>query len=433
MLDAVPRTEPGVSFTQTTMEMVVGEATKSVGGRSRPWVWPLRIAVLMIIPAVLFASGYALTRSFQTGTDRLLVQDLSIIANYPKYLVVENSVEFLETLVDRNLFSDGSVFDHNENAIVVEIHDAEDAGNIPDDLEGRKALIAGMDLDEKAELKKKLDDYLKLSEQEVDQFHQFDQRLHEHEQKSQLLNVMNSYYDWLKTLNSSERARLLDLAGNERIKEISRLRDLQAREAFGKTEFPTTDDRDLVFRWSEGSFWLKETQIRNRFPIALARIAEEKKLRPPPAQLTRRLSKNGSLPGLVSYLLRFDREFVGDLLLGDRDMNMLYRALSTDARQMLDDRTEPQQRELVLRWIELANQSKSDVSWSTLRRFEKTLSLKERDELDKMSTERYREALKAKYRAKQKSRLTRPRDDLESWRTYFNFEDIPQNAPLPRP
>jgi hypothetical protein len=426
LLDELPRTEPGVSFTQTTMEMVVGEATRDARKKQkRNWVWAVRAAVLLAVPIVLFATAFALTRNIQTGSDRLLVQDLSVIENYPKYLVVENSIAFLDELIQRDLFSDGSIYGHIENAIVVEMYDASEFENIPDSPEARKAYIAALNIEKKSELKKKLDDYSKLTDDEVKQFREFDKRLHAHERKVQLMSVMNAYYNWLKTINSGERARLMDLAIEERIDAISAIRDLQAREEFGRTDLPTVDDRDLVFRWSEGSFWLKEKQIREHFPAALAQIANDRKLRPPPPQLARRVAQNGTLPALVGYLLRYDRDFIEDLILQENDMNMLYRVLSPKAKTMLDERSQEEQRKLILTWIESANQSKNDVSWETLRKFEKTLSLQERDELDKLSTEGYHEALKAKYREKQKFQAQPGFDDGENWRSFFDFGSPP--------
>lgn len=426
LLDEVPRTEPDASFTQTTMEMVVGEATREANRKQKKtWVWPIRVAALLAIPIALFATGFALTRSIQTSPDRLLVQDLSVIENYPKYLVSENSIDFLAELLRRDLFSDGSMYVHNDSAIVVEISNASESDAIPESFEERKQYISKLNVEQKSELKKRLDDYLQLSVNELNQFRTFDRQLHVHDRKSQLLSVMNSYYDWLKTLNSGERARLLDLAVNERIEEISKIRDLQAREAFGRTELPTVEDRDFVFRWSEGAFWLREKQIREHFPKALAQIAVERNLRPLHPSRAKRVAQNGTLPALVGYLLRFDRDFVENLILQESDLNMLYRALSPQAKTMLDERTLEAQRELVLTWIESANLSKNDVSQEQLRKFAAKLSPREKDELDKLSTDGYYEALKAKYREQQRFQARNSFEDDENWRDFFELDKAP--------
>ena len=426
LLDEVPMTEPGVSFTQTTMEMVVGEATQDARKRTkRSWVWPMRVAVLATVPIVLFATAFALTRSFQTETDRLLVQDLSVIESYPKYSVVDNNIEFLNQLVSRGLFSDSSAYDHDETAIFAEMYSSNPVDRIPPSVEARKQFIKTLNIEQKAELKKKLDDYLRLADEEVNGFRAFDKQIHGNDGKAELMSVMNSYYDWLRTISSAERARLMDLSVNERIAEIARIRDTQAREEFGRTELPTVGDRDLVFRWAEGPIWLKEKQIREHFPVALAEIAKERNLRAPPRQLTQRVAQNGTLPALVGYLLRYDRDFVADLILQDIDMNLLRSALSPKAQAMLDERSPEERQELVLTWIESANQSKNDVSWEKLRQFEKTLSVKERDELDKLSNEGYREALKAKYREEQRFRARKFFEGREDWREFFDFDEPP--------
>jgi len=426
LLDEIPVTEPGTSFTQTTMEIVVGQATMDVRTKQkRSWVWPVRVAMLVTIPIVLFATGFALTRSIQTGTDRLLVQDLSVIENYPKYSVVENSIDFLTELIRRDLFSGGSVYGHNDDAIIVEMYDASDFESVPDSLEERKEFISSLDIEEKAELKKKLDDYLKMTDDEVERFRAFDKQIHTHDRKEQLISVMSSYYDWLKTIKSGERARLMDLSVDERIAEISTIRDLQAREEFGKTDLATIEDRDLVFRWSESSFLRNEKQIREYFPVAQSQNAIERNLRPLSPERARRVAQNGPLHALVGYLLRYNRDFVEDLILQENDIYFLERMLSPNAKLMLSERSAEEQRELVLTWIESANQSKNDVSWEKLRQFEKKLSVEERDELGKLSTEGYHEALKAKFRERQKFRANNAFDGPENWREFFEFDEAP--------
>ena len=96
LLDCLPTTEPGTSFTKTTMELVVGEAVKSEKRRrNHGWAWPGRIAIMLALPALLFATAFGVMRKLQNEPDRLLIENLSVIENYPRYDAIECDMDFL--------------------------------------------------------------------------------------------------------------------------------------------------------------------------------------------------------------------------------------------------------------------------------------------------------------------------------------------------
>ena len=430
LLDALPQTEPGTSFTKTTMELVAGQAVKEIEKkRSRSWVWPVRIAVMLAVPAILFTSSFAVIRRIQTKPDRILIKDLSLIENHYRFSIVENDMEFLTQLNQKGLFSEGSSYEDATDGLLAGMLQPAGSQLTPETSSERQVYIESLDVDQKKKLKRKMEDYLKLTEAEKSVLRSFDRQLNGHENRSQLCSTMNAYYDWLKTIDSGERSRLLDLARDERVRAIQALREKQALEEFGTqamTSLPTPEDAETVFEWYELNFGAKEKQIRDRFPVAVAQYAKANNGPFPPLLSVLRKARSGNLHSLIDFLLRADRDFIEALVMQEREMNLLYQLLTPTARMILDDRNENQRRELVLTWIESANQSKFDVSIERLRIFEKTLSVEERDELDKLSREGFVEALKRKYRERQQLE-TRRNETGDDWEFFFETNLLPDN------
>ena len=89
------------------------------------------------------------------------------------------------------------------------------------------------------------------------------------------------------------------------------------------------------------------------------------------------------------------------------EMSLLYRLLSFKAQAMLDERTPDRQRYLVLSWVESVVQSQRGFNLEVLEQFEKRLSVKERDKLEKMSNDEYISTLKQWYLERRKARTSR--------------------------
>ena len=95
LFDAFPAGEANASFTQTTMEMIVGDAIKQVRTKNRKWwAWPLRLCVFVTVPLLLFGLGYGVTRYVQLEPERQLVGNLSLIENIDFYNKVDRDIEF---------------------------------------------------------------------------------------------------------------------------------------------------------------------------------------------------------------------------------------------------------------------------------------------------------------------------------------------------
>ncbi len=425
LLDTIPLAEPGTSFTKTTMELIVGDAVQAAKKKQgRSWVWPLRIAFLIALPLVAFAAVFAIVRDFQTKPDRILIENLSIIENQPRYDSITYDMEFLKQLTKRDLFGYSKVM-VDEKGELVGIESTDETKLVPDAPEDREAYVESLNVQQRVKLKRKLENFQKLSAVLLQKTRQFDERLSSMKNSAQLAATLTAYYDWLMEIDSGEVSRLRDLDAAQRIKAIAAIRYRQSLDQFGKdalAKLASPDDAAPILAWSEIVFNLKEQQIRRRFPQALAEHAKSQGHPTPPSQIIRRISNSGSLPALVDELLRVDRSFVEDLILGDREKTeMLYDMLSRNAQKQMDERSIKQRNELVLNWVESANQSKQAVSIEILKRFKKQLPAKERDRLDKMSTEESWSTLKQMFLERRKSTPTKLRPFEQELEELMNF------------
>ena len=400
LLDDLPATEPGTSFTKTTMEMVVGEAAKSEKRRrTRGWVWPGRIAMMLAIPAFLFATAFGVIRKLQTEPDRLLIDNLSVVENHSRYDSIKCDMEFLERLSNQSLFSDPTMIDDNGDSII-DIFELEAKGLIPLESDERRSYVESLDVQKKMKLKRKFEDFQNLSDVQRQRLSEFDAQLNNSDNRVRLTSTMNAYCDWLLKMDAGQRSDLRDLPPVERIKAIKKIRDRQALDDFGNNSLanlPTQEDAEYILNWYESVLRLRERQIRSHFPAAYVQFTQDHNMRTPPEDYLRRKARQGNLHWIVYFLVRADRQFVEDLILDNRQMFVLYELLSGKAKALLAERTPDQQRELILNWVETANQSQRGISVAALKQFERSLSVSERDRLEKMSSENYVATLKRMY------------------------------------
>jgi anti-sigma factor RsiW len=110
LLDALPRTEVGGTFAQSTIEMIAVSAagdlhTTTAGPGRRVWFdWLLAAAGI----AVATVAGYIVVDAVRPRADDALIRDLPVIERIDLYGRAEKgtSVEFLRTLHEKKLLVD---------------------------------------------------------------------------------------------------------------------------------------------------------------------------------------------------------------------------------------------------------------------------------------------------------------------------------------
>ena len=122
MLDALPRTEADVSFTQSTVEMVALAAREDVAAaeqanRRNRWIGGIATSLAIMVAGLV---GYGVVDRITSAENDQLVRDLPVIENVELYRHIDD-IEFLRQLEEEGLFDDAVEED------VLETEEADDA------------------------------------------------------------------------------------------------------------------------------------------------------------------------------------------------------------------------------------------------------------------------------------------------------------------
>ncbi|MEL7499305.1 MAG: hypothetical protein AAFN77_16985 [Planctomycetota bacterium] len=419
VLDRLPRTEPGSSFTKTTMEMVVQEAAREAAP-TFSWFWIARIFTCFAAFGVLFFVGFSWYRSIQTQSESILIDHLSTIENHERYTAVNLDLGFLEQMNQRGFFS--------RNELDSLSTDEEYSSEFPiqstlavysQDQDVRTAWIESLDVNQKSKLKKRLDDFQEFPPERRDALVEFGRSLENHENRDELVDTLNQYFSWLKTIEAGPRSRLLDTPTEERLNQIAEIRTQQARERFGATNGLIEEDAELLFGWFRGMIDAHEDQIREHFPSAVTASRQSRGQIPLPVRMIDRLAKRGQLNHLVDYLIEIDRPFIEAMVMRENDIEVLMAMLTPAARRALQEQNDEGQRDLIIQWVNKVNQSYFNVSREQLMTFYESLSDEERDELDQLPFKVHLVRLKELYLARNRTKENRTLD----WRQFLEMEN----------
>ena len=265
-----------------------------------------------------------------------------------------------------------------------------------------------MDADQRSSLRRKREKFEKMTPQQQASLRQFHDQFTSHEKTKELRETLSDYFDWLGTLPSRERAELADMPADDRLSEIARTLIRRASQEFGRsgiTQLPPEDAR-AVFDWHEAVVKRNAKKIRRLFSELVRKRYREKGAEIKNGPLRKLTSR--PLNQLVGVLIRVDRDSVKEMLYSDFDQ--LLPKLSLDAREILDSKTTNGKQELLLKWTEAANQTRSKVTIVQLQKFFEQLSTEQRDELDEMSFEDWEQTLTRLYRQNQLSHSTDTND-----------------------
>ena len=393
-LDHLPMIDTGKDFTQTTMELIVDQATNEKRSWKISWSFVFVPLLLLTLGGGLFAAGYTFQRANKDRPDQVLPDHLPVIQRHEIYDSINHDLVFLEQLNHRDLFPQLSYdpiksFDQAPSPV-------EDTAQ--DSREERLAYIESLDVEQKAALKDKLDDFLTLSPEKQTSLIDFQKQLAEHPQHDQLVFALNEYYHWLKSLDAGERSRLQDKPTDERLVLIQKQR-VQARENDARSNFvkiasslPNSEDTDIIFSWYLQLINSKEELIRDRFPQAYNAYRERKGFSPLPTAKVRRRFNRREVSLIASFLMSFDREFVNDTLVTSDESDMLVAMLTSESRDLLFSMPEQFQRDAILSWIKAVNEvyrKSFRVSEAQLRKFASGLNESQRDKLKQLPAREY--------------------------------------------
>lgn len=406
--DVISNEELDDTFVRTTMEMVAADAKSSVSAAPLKTRY-FRSLLTMLIPLGIFLASYTWTWRVQTQPHRLLLQNFDLIERFDQYQKTSFDFEFLVKLKQRDLFSDSADFAFEQ---------MDDLSNVVSELDshsGRKTngsdsleeRLESLSLAEKQQLKLNFDAYLSLPRSELSRVNEFHRKLQLDPEQNQLLSVLNKYYQWLKVVGPSDRARLLDADVESRLNEIARLLSEQSRIALGRqgaTSLPLDRDQEHLMNWF--NFTVKSNELL--FRRALPRIVSEYQQRSPtspqvPAAQLALLASRAPLNQIVAILLRADRAFIRDTIY--QDIDLLKRGLSFEAQVIIADQDPDDQKTLILNWIETVNRAKSAIPEEKLQTFYEQLPAEQRDKLDRMSMEDWVNTLGRMYRDKNAARI----------------------------
>ena len=379
LLDEIPRYEPKTSFTQSTLELVVKDATREASRQqSKSSAWPLRIAALLVVPLVAFLLASFLTDFFQNADHRQLVNDLPLIENLYYYETAEN-FNLLISLQRSEQFSDSDPWQEladEQTQIESEL------GLLNSNFKQREAILASYDPDQLVQLKRKKTKFENLSEEELGEIRAFHQRLKHHADREELQRILVRYYNWLKSLDEVTRTEIMDLPANDRKARIRSIKTQQAERLFGlvgSTALPD-EDKKFVLDWVNLIVDSKREQIK-RLNLSEYR----KKL----DQIRRGEIKPYGRS--IDRLLSISPEIAAELIF--EDIESLKWGLSPTGLQIFMGRDEEEQKKLVAQWLRSARYAQRLVTNEDLIEFYERLPPERKEELNNEDAERRRTIL----------------------------------------
>ena len=406
-LDHLPMVEAGKNFTQTTMELIVDQATSERQFGKISWSLILVPLLLFLLGGGLFAAGYAFQRANKDRADQVLLDHLPVIQRHEVYDSINHDLAFLEQLNHRDLFPQLS-YDPIKSFEQITQPDEKTPSN--DSREDRLAFVESLDVEQKAALKEKLSDFLALEPEKQTALIDFQKQLNEHPNHDQLVFVLNEYYHWLKSLDAGERSRLQDKATGSKSEALALIQKMrvQARENDARNNFhkissslPNREDSEIIFNWYLQLVSSKEELIRDRFPIAFNAYLERKGVpKLPEAQVRRRFNRR-EVSLIASFLMSFDRKFVEDTLVTNEESDLLVAMLTSESRDLLFSMPEQYQRDAILSWIATVNDAYRKsfrVSEAQLRKFASSLDASQQDQLKQLPAQDYVPKLMEMYR-----------------------------------
>jgi hypothetical protein len=412
MLDSLPMiAKPDSQFVRTTVEMAITSHRPKQSFVSGIFFKGL---MLFLIPATVFGISYFSKRESIERPERELFIDLPLIENHERYTKVlfddnaEDGIEFLRSIYNQGLLGEvGDLFAVDSRDPLEELASSTTQSPNPQLIKERSDRVSRLTEQQQAELFEKKEKFETLPEKKRKTIRKFHELLSSDPDRSNLVEALSSYYEWLINLGSSQSqlAKLLDLPLDERLVEIGRITRQQAEDAFGETgssRLPV-DDAPSFYQWYDFSIRsYHHLEIRRRTGEVFSALQLYKGV-PVSEEVVERI-KGGPIEQLVEFLMQHDRVYLGNLLCkdsaaGDVGIALLRELVSSEARAIIDqpEFTQRDREELILKWIEAANRSRFAIKSDTLRDYYSSLTQEQRDDLDNQHPEDRNDTLTRMY------------------------------------
>jgi hypothetical protein len=376
-LERLPRAEVEASFTQSTVEMIAVSAAEEVSQERVPGSGRRLFSSLTLLSGLALLAGFALAAGLgfllvwrlEPRPNDELVRDLPILENLEAYRQV-GSMEFLQALSRQGLFKP------LEKATTV----------VAETEVQRRARIEGLAPADKEHLLRRQERFEQVDPAEQVRLRELANNLTATTDGSQLIDVMQRYHAWLATLPPMQRAELMQLPSDERLKKVASLQ--AAAQAQDARQLGAADLRVM-------SEWIEQLVTKN-----LPQPIREKLEQMPPQERHRAVvrtiwQRSQSLePGNWPPQLK------------DGDFQHLREQLSPAARQQIALANTPEdKRRLIADWFQQCVrgywQSQQPGAWVSEERlkrfFESELSESERQQLLALPSDEFQRQLRRTY------------------------------------
>jgi hypothetical protein len=406
LLDVLPRTQGYDEFVKTTMEMAAVDSDRDF--KKKSWLGKgllTKLAMFLLLPGAVFASGYAVTNQQITAPYRQLIRELPLIENHDRYSKMNFEIDFLKQLDEAALFTqEGALsFPMDPSVLMPDLDEKSEDSLSTETINDRRLRLADMRPEQIEALKRSQEKFEQLPADRKQATADFHQQLLDQENKNQLARTMVAYYDWLKSLGPTERTEVLDeFDVDKRIEMIAEKIGQQNLTKFGKAGAPMLPayDAEPFFKWYERFLKAKKPRIQNEVTALFVDVNRKQSGgQDPPAGRVRRFQRS-SLSEKIGFILQWGPE-VMEGLIGENDVDHLRKELSLDANEILDGHESQElQRSLIISWMDAANQAKFNIDPARLREFYEGMAKTRRDELDNLSPSDWKAELKELYRKK---------------------------------
>jgi len=255
MLEQLPRSEVGEKFTKTTVEMVAVAVRKDLDAEQRAIPakrlrWGVLAAASVLLAGLV---GFGAMVALLPDKNAALLNELPVIEDL-ELLQKAESIAFLQGLHDQGIF----VSDLASTAI--------DEQPPEETLPERRARVESLGVMDRERLQRLFTQFQALPVGEQARLRQLHKQIYA---SPELYQTLLQYFEWLKNLQSSERAELLAEATEKRldhIHELKKKQDASALRQLVRDAKLTEADAKVIFAWTEQIALANEQKILAALP-----------------------------------------------------------------------------------------------------------------------------------------------------------------------